>query len=74
MRHYSQEEFIFGAPRRNMREPLLYFNTFLCGLLLLTNGTGIANHADDDTLYANENTRCKFIKHQEEFSGYKIKE
>ena len=45
-----------------MRGSLLYFNTFSCGLFLLTNGTGIANREDDDTLYANENTRCKFIK------------
>ena len=45
-----------------MNGPLLYFNTFSCGLFLLTNGTDISNHADDDTLYANENIRCKFIK------------
>ena len=74
MTNYSQEEFIFAAARRNMNGPLLYFNTFSCGLFLLTNGTDISNHADDDTLYANENTRCKFIKQQEEFSSFKIKE
>ena len=53
MTNYSQEKIIiFGAPQKNMRRLLLYFNIFSCGLFILTNGTGIASYADDDTLYA----------------------
>ena len=74
MTNYSQEKIIiFGAPQKNMRRLLLYFNIFSCGLFTLTNGTGIASYADDDTLYANENTRCKFIKQLEELSSFQIK-